>query len=576
MQWTVSGYTGVRELGSGASGRVVLALHEATGTPVAIKYLSEELHADAGFLTEFRAEAKLLGDLDTDHVVRLFEYVENPAGAAIVMELVDGIALRALLRQAGATGPEAALVVLKGSLLGLAAAHRLGVVHRDYKPENVLVAADGSSKLVDFGIAVHRGDEGSIAGTPPYMAPEQWTGAPASPAADVYAATATFFECLTGSRPYPGTTFAELVVQHTEAPIPVEETPDSVRPLILRGLAKTPEERPDSAESFVAELEAVAGEAYGPDWEKRGREDLAALALLLPLLFPSAAGGIPTASTAVATTELGPPSPPAPPAPRPHGPRLRWGRGPRQVVLVGLGGLVLLGVLGGVAVAVSGSSHTQTTGGPQPKAVTSLSATSSTAPGGGTPSASAKASASASRSASASASASASTRASSGASSSPSSPTSGSTPTKGTPSAPPTHSAPPTYVTVPSVLGLSAASAESKLENAGFSVSVNDSACTGPNRGVFSQSPGGGAQELPGTGVSISAMAPDCYQYPDEVGVYPTTAEAALRADGFSNVSITPACDYGYYPTEQQYPAPEGQYLLGSTPITLTSLCIPG
>ncbi|MFD0329307.1 serine/threonine-protein kinase [Streptacidiphilus monticola] len=230
MKWTVPGYTETRELGSGASGRVVLALHQATGTPVAIKYLSDELRSDPDFLQEFRAEARLLGDLESPYVVRMFEYVEGPAGAAIVMELVDGIALRALLRQAGATGPEAALVVLKGSLLGLAAAHELGVVHRDYKPENVLVAADGSSKLVDFGIAVKAGEDGGIAGTPPYMAPEQWTGGAASPAADVYAATATFFECLTGSRPFPGVTFAELVVQHTEAPIPDEQAPEAVRP----------------------------------------------------------------------------------------------------------------------------------------------------------------------------------------------------------------------------------------------------------------------------------------------------------------------------------------------------------
>ncbi|MFE2127392.1 serine/threonine-protein kinase [Streptomyces amritsarensis] len=301
--WSVPGYTEVRELGSGGSGRVVLAVHDATGTAVAVKYLSDRLREDPAFVGEFRAEARLLGGLESPYVVRLYEYVEAPGGAAIVMELVDGISLRALLKQSGRADAEAALVVLKGSLLGLASAHRAGVVHRDYKPENVLVAADGSSKLVDFGIAANRGSTPGVAGTPAYMAPEQWQGRPASPAADVYAATATFFECLTGRKPYDGENFAELAVQHIEAPVPETEAPEPVRPLIRRGLAKAPEQRPENAEAFVAELEDVALAAYGPEWEERGQRKLAALAALLPLLFPSA--GAPAAgTTAVATTKL--------------------------------------------------------------------------------------------------------------------------------------------------------------------------------------------------------------------------------------------------------------------------------
>ncbi|MFE0652050.1 protein kinase [Streptomyces sp. NPDC059534] len=316
--WTVPGYTESRELGAGGSGRVVLATHDATGVPVAVKYLSERLRTDEAFVHGFRSEARLLGALDTPYVVGFYEYVEAPQGAAIVMELVDGVALRALLAREGSTGPEAALVVLKGSLLGLAAAHRAGVVHRDYKPENVLVAADGSSKLVDFGIAAGRDSRPGVAGTPAYMAPEQWSGAPASPAADVYAATATFFECLTGRKPFAGDNFAELALQHLEAPVPDEQAPEPLRPLIRRGLAKAPDERPENAAAFVSELESVATATYGPDWEERGRGRLAALAALLPLLFPSS-GGTAQGATAFATTVL-----PRPPAPRP---RRRFPRG---------------------------------------------------------------------------------------------------------------------------------------------------------------------------------------------------------------------------------------------------------
>ncbi|MFC7101348.1 serine/threonine-protein kinase [Nonomuraea rubra] len=284
----VPGYTEVRELGSGAAGRVVLARRDYDGAEVAIKYLSDELRADVGFVARFRHEARLLATLQSQHHARLIDYVEAGQGAAIIMELINGVSLRELLRSEGPTGPEAALAVLKGSLLGLASAHAIGVVHRDFKPENVMVRADGTSKLVDFGIAVRVGEDANAAGTPPYMAPEQWSGAPSGPSTDVYAATVVFFECLTGMRPFRAPNMAALARQHQSAPPPVEEVPGPLQGLVERGLAKDPAERPPSAEAFLTELEAVAAEAYGPDWEERGRRRLAALAGLLVLLFPSA------------------------------------------------------------------------------------------------------------------------------------------------------------------------------------------------------------------------------------------------------------------------------------------------
>ncbi|WP_051723337.1 serine/threonine-protein kinase [Streptomyces albus] len=289
-EWTVPGYTHLRELGSGGGGRVVVAVHDATGHPVAVKYLNEELTADEAFRTAFRTEAHVLGGLRSPHVTGFYEYVEAPEGAAIVMELVEGVPLRALIREEGPTGPEAALLVLKGSLLGLADAHRAGVVHRDYKPANVLVTEEGRSKLVDFGIAGRSGDRrGGISGTPQYMAPEQWNGAPATPATDVYAATVTFFECLTGEKPFAGENLMELALRHTTDPVPDERVPQPVRDLVRHGMAKAPEERPRDATAFLRELEEVAGRAYGPAWEERGRGRLAALAALLPLLIPRAA-----------------------------------------------------------------------------------------------------------------------------------------------------------------------------------------------------------------------------------------------------------------------------------------------
>ncbi|MFF8375856.1 serine/threonine-protein kinase [Streptomyces sp. NPDC015661] len=289
-RWAVPGYEAVRTLGRGAGGQVVLARHEATGVPVAVKYLSERLHGDRDFLARFRAEARLLGELRHPCVVRLYEYVEARRGAAIVMEAVDGVALRALLREHGSTGPEAALVLLKGSLLGLGAAHAAGVVHRDYKPENVLVRADGSSALADFGIAVRAGREAEAAGTPAYMAPEQWDGEPASPAGDVYAATAVFYECLTGRQPFVADDLIALRLQHLRAPVEVAGVPEPVRDLVRTGLAKDPADRP-AVDALLAGLERAATDGYGADWEERGRRGLGRLAALLALLFPFATTG---------------------------------------------------------------------------------------------------------------------------------------------------------------------------------------------------------------------------------------------------------------------------------------------
>ncbi|GAA0392028.1 hypothetical protein Acor_17800 [Acrocarpospora corrugata] len=304
--WRVPGYAEVRTLGVGGGGRVVLAVHEASGAHVAIKYLSEDLRGQPGFLDGFRAEARLLVEVDDPHVVKLYEYVQTPEGAAIVMELINGAPLRALLRAEGGTGAEAALAVLKGSLLGLAAAHERGVVHRDYKPENVVVRADGASKLVDFGIALKAGASGVPAGTPAYMAPEQWAGHPASTATDVYAATAVFYECLTGRRPYQATEHVVLMHLHQTADIPAGDVPVPVRGLVERGMAKDPRRRPASASMFVAELEAVAVAAYGADWEATGRRKLAALAGLAAGLFPMGGGGpVPQVGTTLFKSTLG-------------------------------------------------------------------------------------------------------------------------------------------------------------------------------------------------------------------------------------------------------------------------------
>jgi len=287
-EWNVPGYTELRALGSGGFGDVMLARHNASGILVAIKYLRRELLADQGFAEMFRGEAAVLASLEDPNVVRLYEYVESPSGAAIVMELIEGVSLREILAHQGSTTAEAALVVLQGSLMGLAAAHLRSVVHRDYKPENVLVNGDGVSKLTDFGLAVRSGDRPAPAGTLMYVAPEQIEGAPASPAGDVYSATATFYECITGRPPFSGGP-AELLRQHRSEPVPLDPLPGPLRPLVAAGMAKDPQYRTTDAITFITELQTVASGAYGKDWEKRGRSHLGEAALLLAAQWPSGA-----------------------------------------------------------------------------------------------------------------------------------------------------------------------------------------------------------------------------------------------------------------------------------------------
>jgi len=366
--WSVPGYTEVKKLGSGGFGDVVLATHDGSGTQVAIKYLRPELLADAEFAEMFRGEAAVLASINDPNVVRLYDYVETSSGAAIVMELVDGVSLRDILERSGETTPEAALVVLEGSLLGLAAAHDRGVVHRDYKPDNVLVGGDGASKLTDFGIAVRAGDRPMPAGTLMYAPPEQIAGEPATPAGDVYAATATFFECLTGRPPFRGDTAQALLYQHLSQPVPVDAVPEPVRPLVAAGMAKQPADRPADATTFVAALNSVAARAYGPGWRDRGRSHLAEAALLLAALWPSGGPAAVQGSTVART----------PPRRRNWRSRLRFTGAAKAAVAIITVAIAAAGTVVGFALTKSSSNAVT------PPAVTGVSPDGGSTAGGTT------------------------------------------------------------------------------------------------------------------------------------------------------------------------------------------------
>jgi Protein kinase domain len=288
-----SEYTEICVLGEGATGRVLLARHDPTQTLVAVKHLSPALCADPAYRERFRAEAVTLHTLRHPNIVALHEYVEARGEAVLVTDLVEGVPLRALLESGAAAGPEVALTVLKGSLLGLDHAHRAGIVHRDYKPENVMVDSTGTSRLLDFGVAVAAGETTWRGGTPLYMAPEAWSVGAVTPGVDVYAATAVFFECMCGHPPFAGGGAEALRLQHLSAGIPASEVPQALRSLVRSGLAKSPAERHPSAAAFLLALEAAAEAACGAGWEQRGRRALAVASAALAVLWPlSVAAGI--------------------------------------------------------------------------------------------------------------------------------------------------------------------------------------------------------------------------------------------------------------------------------------------
>jgi serine/threonine-protein kinase len=284
MTWRLAGYTEIGRIGSGATGTVVSARHEPTGTFVAIKFLSARKYGRSTPSSWFRSQVKVLADIDSPNVVRLHEYIEGSRGGALVMELVDGVSLDELIAR-GPLEPQAALAVLRGSLRAFAATHAKDVLHRDFRPGNVQISRGGSVKVVDFGVVPPVDSMRPSVGTPLYQAPELWDRQPADARTDIYAATATFVECLTGKPPFPpANTMAEMRTAHEEGPIPVDDIPEPLRDLVTRGLAKDPANRPADAVSFLKSVEHVAAMRYGSDWERAG--EAALVRRLVPLVPP--------------------------------------------------------------------------------------------------------------------------------------------------------------------------------------------------------------------------------------------------------------------------------------------------
>jgi hypothetical protein len=257
---TIAGYRIDGVLGSGGMGTVYRATQLSLGREVALKVLAPFLSEDAGFRERFRREAMLQAALEHPNIVPVYEAGESEEGLYLALRLVPGTDLKALIANRP-LDPERVLRLLEEAAAGLDAAHEAGLIHRDVKPQNILVGEDDHASLADFGLTKGAGDRGLTLtglylGSLDYVAPEQVRGEPFGTAGDVYAFACVLYEALTGEVPFPHETEAALLYAHVNAPPPRPSArnpalPEALDAVVARGLAKQPGDRYRSAGELV-------------------------------------------------------------------------------------------------------------------------------------------------------------------------------------------------------------------------------------------------------------------------------------------------------------------------------------
>jgi beta-lactam-binding protein with PASTA domain len=267
-------YAVTARIAHGGMATVYLAMDTRLDREVALKVARAELARDEDFVRRFIGEAKSAARLSHQNVVAVFDQGADGPFLYLAMEYVPGRTLKEMLRDTGRFSPAAALDIMTGVLDGLAAAHASGIVHRDVKPENVLLTADGRVKVADFGLARayaaagHTGT-GLLIGTVGYVPPEQVTGGSTGPRSDVYSAGVMLFELLTGRLPFRGDTPLAVAYQHVNADIPAPSAlmpgiPAAVDQLVLAAACRDPARRPGDAGEFARAVRRVRGDLPEP------------------------------------------------------------------------------------------------------------------------------------------------------------------------------------------------------------------------------------------------------------------------------------------------------------------------
>jgi serine/threonine-protein kinase len=335
-----------RKLGSGGMADVYLAEDQELGRRVALKLLNDRHAADDQFVERFRREAQSAAGLNHPNIVSIFDRGRAEGTYYIAMEYLDGRTLKELLVRNGPTPIPIAIDYARQILGALSFAHRNGIIHRDIKPHNIVVGGDGRLKVTDFGIARSGASQmteaGSIVGTAQYLSPEQARGAPVDPRSDLYSLGIVLYEMLTGNVPFTGDTPVEIAMKHLSQ---IPEPPSKLRPevphdldaVVMRALAKEPDQRYGSTEEMDADLARVArGVAVAPETEDAMTQVLSGV-------------GATTAQTIITRPRAVAP-PPAPPSYRTPGPYYDYEEPPRGRSiwpwLLALG-LIIAGAIGG-------------------------------------------------------------------------------------------------------------------------------------------------------------------------------------------------------------------------------------
>lgn len=264
-----------RPIARGGMSTVYRCLDTRLGREVAAKVMDERYVHDDVFLERFAREARAMAQLNHPNLVNVYDFSAAGQDVFLIMELITGGTLRELLAERGPMPPHAATAVMRAVLTGLDVAHRRGLVHRDIKPDNVLINGDSTVKLADFGLvraaSESRHSTDQIIGTVAYLSPEQVDGTEITQASDVYSAGIVLFELLTGSVPFDGDTpLAHAMARlHMDVPAPssrMQGVPMLFDELVATATARNPRDRFTDAGEFLDALDDVAEEMNLPDF----------------------------------------------------------------------------------------------------------------------------------------------------------------------------------------------------------------------------------------------------------------------------------------------------------------------